>query len=74
MRRAESAKEFLLQRGIAADRIRTVGYGESQPRNHCVDGVECNDEEYLLNRRTEVKVLNIDERIKVSFEEGGASN
>jgi outer membrane protein OmpA-like peptidoglycan-associated protein len=74
LRRAESAKEFLLQRGIAADRIRTVGYGESQPRNHCVDGVECNDEEYLLNRRTEVKVLNIDERIKVSFEEGGASN
>lgn len=65
LRRAESAKEFLLQRGISSNRIKTVGYGESQPRNHCVDGVECSDKDYLLNRRTEVKVLNIDERIQV---------
>lgn len=64
-RRAESAKDFLLLRGIANDRIRTVGYGESQPRNHCVDGVECTDKDYLLNRRTEVKILNINEQVQV---------
>jgi outer membrane protein OmpA-like peptidoglycan-associated protein len=30
-KRAASAKAFLVQRGIAGERIRTVGYGESQP-------------------------------------------
>jgi outer membrane protein OmpA-like peptidoglycan-associated protein len=70
-RRAAAAKAFLVQRGIAGERIRTVGYGESQPRNHCLDGVECTEEEYLLNRRTEVKILNIDERVEVRYDEGG---
>ena len=64
-RRAASAKDFLLQRGVATDRIRAVGYGESQPRNHCVDGVECSDKDYLLNRRTEVKILDINERVTI---------
>lgn len=68
-RRAASAKDFLLQRGIASDRIRTVGYGESYPRNHCVDGVECSDKDYLLNRRTEVKILNINEQVQVKVGE-----
>ena len=69
LRRAQSAKEFLIQRGVAANRIRTVGYGEARLRNHCADGIECTDSEHLLNRRTEVKVLNIDERVKVSYED-----
>lgn len=63
--RAESAKDFLLQRGVGADRIRAVGYGETAPRNHCVDGVKCSEEGYLLNRRTEVKILNINERVTI---------
>jgi len=71
LRRANSAKAFLVQRGIAAERIRTVGYGESQPRNHCLDGIQCTEEEHRLNRRTEVKVLNIDERVEVRYNEGG---
>jgi outer membrane protein OmpA-like peptidoglycan-associated protein len=68
LRRADSAKEFLLQRGVAESRIRAVGYGETQPRNHCIDDVECDEKEHRLNRRTEVKVLNIDERVKISYE------
>lgn len=71
VRRANSAKAFLVQRGIAGGRIQTVGYGESQPRNHCIDGIGCDEEEYLLNRRTEVKVLNIDERIEVRYDDDG---
>ncbi len=59
--RAEAAKTFLISRGIAANRIKAVGYGESQPRNGCVDGVNCTESEYQFNRRTEVKVLKIDE-------------
>ena len=68
-RRAISAKEFLMQRGIADERIRAVGYGESFLRNDCVDGVDCSEKEHLINRRTEVKVLRIDERVKVQYEE-----
>lgn len=73
-RRAESAKDFIVQRGVAANRIRTVGYGETQIRNHCTEAVNCSDEEHLINRRTEVKVLNIDERVKITLEEGATSN
>lgn len=63
--RAESAKAFLLSRGIASERIKAVGYGESRPRNGCIDGVDCSESEYQFNRRTEVKVLKINEPIPV---------
>ncbi len=56
-RRAESARRWLTQRGIARNRIRAVGYGETQIRNHCVNGVDCTDEEHRYNRRTEFKIL-----------------
>ncbi|MFN7118065.1 MAG: OmpA family protein, partial [Saprospiraceae bacterium] len=46
LKRAESAKEFLISRGVAANRIKALGYGESRLRNHCKDGVECTDEEH----------------------------
>ncbi|MBV6429209.1 MAG: hypothetical protein KIPDCIKN_03758 [Haliscomenobacter sp.] len=59
--RAEAAKTFLINRGINANRIKAVGYGETLPRNGCVDGVNCSESEYQFNRRTEVKVLKIDE-------------
>ncbi|MBK6946960.1 MAG: OmpA family protein [Haliscomenobacter sp.] len=59
--RAEAAKTFLINRGIGPSRIKAVGYGETQPRNGCVDGVNCSESEYQFNRRTEVKVLKIDE-------------
>lgn len=68
-RRAISAKEFLMQRGISDERIRAIGYGESLLRNDCVDGVDCTEKEHLINRRTEVKVLRIDERVKVEYDE-----
>ena len=57
--RAESAKQYVISRGIASSRIRALGYGESQPRNQCVDGTKCTEEEHQYNRRTEVKVTSI---------------
>ncbi|MBT8234432.1 MAG: OmpA family protein [Saprospiraceae bacterium] len=56
-RRAISAKAYLISKGIQPNRIFTIGYGESQLRNHCKDGVKCSDKEHLFNRRTEVKIL-----------------
>jgi len=51
-RRAESAADFLMNQGIAADRLRTVGRGESEP-------VATNDTEAgrQQNRRVEVAIF-----------------
>ncbi len=56
-RRAREAKDWLVKRGIAANRLVTKGYGESQIRNKCKNGVECTDEEHRHNRRTEFKII-----------------
>ncbi len=56
-RRANSAKNWLVDKGIDTERIKAVGYGESQILNQCTDGVECTDEEHRFNRRTEFKIL-----------------
>ncbi len=58
-RRSKSVKKYIVSRGIAADRLEPVGYGESQIRNNCVDGVACTEEEHQFNRRTEIKILEI---------------
>ncbi len=56
-RRANGVVEYLVQNGIHRDRLRPVGYGESQPRNHCHDGVPCTEAEHARNRRTEIRIL-----------------
>lgn len=56
-KRAESAKNYLINKGIQRHNILAVGYGEAQLRNHCKDGVNCSEAEHIYNRRTEVKIL-----------------
>lgn len=56
-RRAESAKNWLVAKGIVAERIVPKGYGETQILNQCTNGVKCTDEEHRFNRRTEFKIL-----------------
>ncbi len=56
-KRAESAVEYIISRGIARDRIVARGYGETKLVNHCADGVSCTIQQHQANRRTEVKVL-----------------
>ena len=70
-RRAEAAKEFLVRKGVVANRIRTTGFGETQIRNHCKDGVECVEKEHQFNRRTEVKVLKINETAQFELKPDG---
>ncbi len=54
--RSKHAKTYLVYRGVQADRISTFGKGEMEPRNHCVEGVECTDEMHQQNNRLEVKI------------------
>lgn len=68
LRRAESAKRWLIERGILEDRIKTVGYGEEQILNRCVNGVRCSEEEHRLNRRTEFKILEGPQSIEITKE------
>lgn len=64
-KRAESARTYLLSKGIVPERIKAVGYGETQILNQCVNGVECTDDEHRLNRRTEFKILSGPTSIKI---------
>ena len=56
-RRADSAKRWIVAKGINTDRIVAKGYGETQLRNGCANGVECDEEQHRLNRRTEFKII-----------------
>lgn len=56
-RRADSAKTWMVAKGIAPERIVAVGYGEKNILNRCKNGVECPDEEHRFNRRTEFKII-----------------
>jgi peptidoglycan-associated lipoprotein len=57
LRRAQSAKNWLLSRGVSSKRIEAVGYGEQQIINHCINGMDCTDDEHRVNRRTEFKII-----------------
>lgn len=56
-RRAESAAIYIINKGISGKRIAAKGFGETQLRNRCRDGVNCTEQEHQLNRRTEFVVL-----------------
>ncbi len=57
-RRAKAAVEYLKAQGIDPNRIRAKGYGESKMVNHCVNGIDCDEEAHQLNRRTEFNFIN----------------
>ncbi len=73
-RRAESAAQWLVDKGVVADRIKPVGYGESVILNRCVNGVRCEDEEHRFNRRTEFKIIAGPETIEIKKEVIRGSN
>ncbi len=56
-RRAQSCYQYLIDLGIAPDRIRPVGYGESRLVNQCADNVDCSEKQHQKNRRTEIEIL-----------------
>jgi outer membrane protein OmpA-like peptidoglycan-associated protein/tetratricopeptide (TPR) repeat protein len=57
--RAKAAKGYLVSKGIDARRLTAKGYGESKLANNCGDRSTCTEEEHQKNRRTEIKILNL---------------
>ena len=57
IKRATAVAGYLIRHGIATDRIKVMGYGETQLLNHCSNGVECSFDEHQLNQRVELKIL-----------------
>jgi len=60
-KRAQSAVDYLIQKGVNKDNIIAKGYGETKLVNKCNNGAQCNEEEHQLNRRTEIKILEIND-------------
>jgi len=58
-KRAQSAVDYLIKKGIKTERISARGYGETKIKNRCVKGVACSGMEHQENRRTEIKVMKI---------------
>ena len=56
-RMAESARDWLIAKGIDPARLTAKGFGETQLVNRCSNGVECSEEEHQLNRRAVFKIV-----------------
>lgn len=54
--RAEAFSSFLVRNGIAKERIKSKGYGETQILNHCLNNVSCSVNDHLYNQRLELKI------------------
>lgn len=55
--RANAAKQYLVQKGVNPSHIFTVGHGEKNIKNKCINGALCTESEHLENRRTEVFLI-----------------
>jgi peptidoglycan-associated lipoprotein len=55
-KRAESAVNYLIGKGINSSRLGAVGYGESQPAAFC-NCNKCTESEHQANRRTTFQIL-----------------
>ncbi|WP_445385512.1 OmpA family protein [Robiginitalea sp. IMCC44478] len=52
-KRAEATVNYMISKGISAERLVGEGFGESQLINECSDGVRCPAEKHDRNRRSE---------------------
>ena len=58
--RAASAVAYIVAKGIEASRITSKGYGETQLKNKCGNGVKCPEAMHQENRRTEIRIVSFD--------------
>lgn len=55
--RAQSVVNYLVGKGITRDRLVARGFGETQLKNKCSNGVSCSDSQHQANRRTEFRII-----------------
>ncbi|MEP7196449.1 MAG: OmpA family protein [Saprospiraceae bacterium] len=67
-RRANSARRWMMTKGVDGKRIKPKGYGEQKILNGCTNGEDCTDDEHRFNRRTEFKILEGPTTIEVKKE------
>jgi len=63
-RRNKSTIDWLGSNGVAKDRLTGRGYGETQLKNRCADGVPCSEDEHQENRRSEFIIVAIHQPAK----------
>lgn len=56
-RRATSAANYIIKKGIDRNRINTSYFGEKLPLNGCIKEYVCTPEEYHINRRCEFRMI-----------------
>ncbi len=56
-RRAASVINYLHNNMKNPSQVYGKGYGDSKVVNHCLNGVECTDEEHRVNRRAEFEII-----------------
>jgi len=56
-RRAKSTAQYVISKGIAANRIIGEGKGETTLINECSNGVQCSKEAHQANRRSEFHIV-----------------
>lgn len=66
--RARSVRKWLIKNGIDASRLKFKGYGETELKNDCGNGVDCSDVEHQRNRRVEFTILQMNGEVIVSKE------
>lgn len=54
-RRAKSTVQYVISKGIAAERISGQGFGETEPKENC--GNDCTEEQHAENRRSEFMII-----------------
>ena len=67
-RRADGIRDYLVAKGIAAERIVPKGYGETALVNQCTNGAKCTEDEHLQNRRSEFKIISGPTSIEITEE------
>jgi outer membrane protein OmpA-like peptidoglycan-associated protein len=60
-RRAKSTVEYIISKGIDADRISGKGFGETELLNECANFVKCSKAQHQMNRRTEFYIVDYKE-------------
>ena len=58
-RRVQRTREYLISKGISAERLSYEGVGEAQLLNECDDTIYCPEEKHKINRRSEFIVTKL---------------